>query len=326
MFKVDSLKVYINEKHILFLSSFIFLILILILAPYSFDFTNYKNSFLYGASYRIEPTYALLTSFIKTFSNEVILIYLVYGIISINIKFRVFSHLTEFYIYSILFYTCYFFLLHEVTQIRASLAAGFFLLSIKPHYERKHLVFILYSLLAVIVHYSAILMIFLWFLDPKKLNKYLYIALIPFTYFLVSTGFSITYLLSFIPIESIQLAIEHHSYAMEHGIGDKINIYNFLQLARALICIVLLIYSKEIIKHNKYAYILLKIYVLSLLSVLSFYDLPVLSFRISEFLGVVEVVVFTFLFYIVKQRNLVAIPLIALFIYHSIFNLQLINF
>ncbi|WP_297095251.1 EpsG family protein [uncultured Draconibacterium sp.] len=295
------------------------------LAPHSDDYSNYQRSFNYGASSRIEPTFLLFTSITKFIGSGVIILYLLYSIIAVPIKLKAIKELSPYFAYSLILYVAYFFLLHEVTQIRASVAVAFFLFSIKPLYDRSFKQFIFLTFCAVLFHYSAFMLIPLWFIKPQKLNKAFYLVLIPISYIIAGSGLSLTYLISFVPIPEIQILLEHHSYAMEQGIGDKINIYNLLQLFRCIICGILILLSDKIVVKNKYAFILLKLYTISVVTVVLFHDLPVVSFRISEFLGVVEVLVLPFLLYFFKQKIIVFSPFVLLFLYHSLYNLNLLN-
>lgn len=314
-----------KRNYIYFFISLIMIVSIYVLAPHSNDYINYSRSFHYGASGRVEPTFTILASIAAFVTNNVILLYLLYGLISIPIKLKALKELSPLFTYSLTLYICYYFLLHEVTQIRASAAVAFFLLSIKSLYDRNLKKYALFVFCAILFHYSALIMVPLWFIKPKSINKYFYLSIIPVSYILASTGISLTYLISFIPIEEIQILLKHHTYAMEQGIGDKINIFNLLQLFRCFICCALIILSERIITHNKYALLIIKIYTLSIISVVLFHDLPIVSFRISEFLGVTEVIALPFILYFFKQKFLVMLPVIMLFLYHSLYNLNLIS-
>ena len=104
-----------------------------------------------------------------------------------------------------------------MTQIRVGVAAGFFLLALKPLAERQFKKFILYILIASFFHYSAIILFPFWFITNKKFNKkewYFYLSLIPLGYLFTTFTYNI---LIYIPIENIRLKLEMYKSLQESG-------------------------------------------------------------------------------------------------------------
>lgn len=276
---------------------------------------------------RLEPTFTIITIVVKNIFNNPVYLFLIYSILGVSFKFIAIKKLSELYLLSALLYISHFFLLHEMTQIRVGIASGLFLLSIKPLYERNFRNYFFLTIIAFAFHYSALVLLPLWFLSPKKQNVHLYLTFILLTYLLVIFGITIGSLIEHIPLKQIQVLYNMHIYEMEQGIGDNINIFNTLQIIRTLICLSL-IYNVDLISSkNKYAPILIKIYSIGLMSFLLFSDFPVVSFRISELLLSVEIIIIPFLLYLFKPTylaRLIPIGIGAILLYINLFYTKLL--
>ena len=74
----------------------------------------------------------------------------------------------------------------------------------------------------------------------------------------------------------------------------------------------LLYFIDTISRHNRFAVLLLKIYAVSLSCLVLFSDLPVLAFRISELLLVVECLIVPMMYYTVRGTEIVRkLPVVA---------------
>lgn len=65
-------------------------------------------------------------------------------------------------------------------------------------------------------------------------------------------------------------------------------------------------------EHNKYLPLMIKLMALSLFSFTALSSLPVLAFRISELYGIVEIILFTNIFYTVQPKLLAKIIVITI--------------
>lgn len=63
-----------------------------------------------------------------------------------------------------------YFILHEMTQIRAGVAAAIFLLALEDIKNRNFKIYLIKTILAMMFHYSAIIMIFVYLFNPNKMN------------------------------------------------------------------------------------------------------------------------------------------------------------
>ena len=78
--------------------------------------------------------------------------------------------------------------------------------------------------------------------------------------------------------------------------------FNMVFLVEILIYFFLLIKYELIVEYNKYLPIMLKIMGFSIFSFLLFSSLPVLAFRTHELYGIVDIILFTNIYYVIRPR------------------------
>jgi|GEM_PF-139555 len=106
-------------------------------------------------------------------SNERSLL-LIYAIIGVSLKAIVVYKYSDKKLLSLYTYIGLFFIFQEMTTIRAGVAIGFLFLSVKDIIDRNLKNFFIKYLLAVFFHYSALFFIFIFLLNPKKINRVVY--------------------------------------------------------------------------------------------------------------------------------------------------------
>lgn len=250
----------------------------------------------------LEPSFILIVFLIKKFLyGNVIFLFIIYAILGVTIKLKAIIQLTPLLFFSLLVYLCNFFILHEMTQIRAGVASGILLLCIRPIYEKKLGSFLILATIAVLFHYSALIIFPLWFINANNPKKALLLLAVPLGYFCYL--FHINLILT-IPIPYIQtkIAVYQEIQALKLNDSEKINVFNSLFLLRCLIYYLLLFKYKLLINSNKYSVILIKIYGLSLFAFSAFAVMPVVSFRLNELLGIVEVILLPMIFYLFTPK------------------------
>jgi hypothetical protein len=271
----------------------------------SMDYENYLYAYYNSdGDSRFEPTFTIIVRVVKHTFNNPIFLFIIYATIGVSLKFIAIKQLSKLYILSALLYLSNFFLLHEMTQIRVGIASGILLLCIKPLYERNFKSFFFLVLVAISFHYSSVIILPLWFLTPYSLNRNFYLSIVPLSYIMVVCGLTLGFLIKQLPIEQVQKLYSMYTLQIENGEGDVINLFNSLQILRCCI-LMFLIYSINIIESkNKYAVILIKIYTVALTCFILFSDIPVVSFRISELLSIVEIILIPLLLYVFKEKRI----------------------
>lgn len=263
------------------------------------DYVNYVTYFHEQDFLQVEPTFVLISKSIYLLIGPYpIYIFVLFATLGVSLKLVAIKQLTSLWFLSLLIYSSNFFILHEMTQMRAGVASALLLLCIKPIYERDLKRFLLFSILGFLFHYSAIVILPLWFLGIKARKNFLLFS-IPVAYIIYFSGIN---LITTIPIPVIQSKISIYQTLMELGDEESIliNVFNFVFIGRIALFYFLLYKYELIVSYNKYAPILLKIYCISLLSYLVLAVMPPIATRINELFAIVEIVLIPLIYYAFK--------------------------
>ena len=111
-----------------------------------------------------EPAFWLLQQLnLRFFASEYTHFFLMFAACGVSIKLLSISILSKWRVWSVFVYIALFFVMHEMTQIRAGVAIGLVFLSSKFIIERRLSSFLVLIFLASLFHYSAIVFCFLYF-------------------------------------------------------------------------------------------------------------------------------------------------------------------
>jgi len=306
---------------------FLFLLVTAISRPETMlDYQDYKIAFELE-SQRMEPTFLFLSLFIKSFfSGSFIILVIIYALLGISLKIWIIHKCSISFWLSILVYISNFYLLHDLIQIRVSVSAALFLIALYYYnYGEKWKVFCL-ILLSILFHYSSIILLFIFLVRKNKINKPLYILIIVGSYFLSFMHLGIPLILANINMDIVQkafIAYENNIYVSTF----TLNIFNIIQLLR--ICIAFLLLSKiGLLKTYPMVILFLKVYIYSIACYALFSEMPVIAVRISELLGVVEIMLLPFLalcFRPKKIGNLMVVTFSLLLLFMNVFHNNLIR-
>ena len=286
---------------------------------YEYTFHNYFKS---NSEDVIEPSFLAISYLLNFVTDNVHALFLLYALLGVTLKLYAFKKASHFYFLPPLCYISFYFILHELTQIRAGIVSGIFLIAILLiSAEEKKKAFVL-LLVGAMFHYSALTLLPVLFLNNHPLGKkgtiFLLLA-IPFGYLAYYSGGSILMNPS-LPFIGNKLAI--YQAAFEKGkMTVGINIFDPLHLFSVILYCYLLFFKDTLTKLCTYFPILLKTSAigLSLYSALAF--LPVLALRTSQLYCVVNILLFSYIAYTFKQRWIgisIVILLSAIQLYVSI--------
>lgn len=267
------------------------------------DHPMYENLYYNIDDAEIEPSFKLIVRIAKfVIDNEPIIMFILYSIIGVTLKLSAINILSNFKYLSIAIYLSQYFILQEMTQIRAGVAGGLFLLSIKPLYNKEWIKVILLLITASLFHYSAIALFLILFLNPYKLNKRFWLSLIPLVYLLRPLIYRILSLLVGISLGFEK--IDAYIYALSNLSETTINIFSPIQIIRIFLAFIVVIYISNCIANTQYAYILIKIYILGVVCLVIFSAVNVIAYRVSELFLLSEIIIVPYLGYIIKPRPL----------------------
>lgn len=284
------------------------------------DYVAYKEMFLLlgkNSTYFVEPGFVFITYFLRFFSLPEVFIFLTFAILGIGIKTYSIIKITDYVFLSFLIYFSSTYILHDITQIRAGIASGFMLLSIIPLQNRKKYHFFAVVLLAVLFHFTALILIPLWFLKSDRINKKVWFLIIPVSYFLLFLSISPLDFYKFIPIAGIESKIHAYIMLQEANEDDKVNVFSTLVLFRIFFIIYILKNIDVIQAFNKYAIILLKIYIIGVSVLIILSKTTAIALRFNEFFLVIEILILPLILYTVEPKNRIY-PRILLIIFSAI--------
>lgn len=293
-----------NLRKIFYKSLCIILILIIILL----DKSNLPDYFAYVSYFTtdyllIEPTFIIIRRIIKLYSNDVIWLFSIYAVLGVGLKFIAFKKLTPLLFLTVAIYIASYWTYHELIQIRAGVAAGILLLSIKPLYEKK-LTFFGIVLIASLFHASAVSFFPLWFIRRKSnLDYVIYLTIIPLSMLLYLIDCDLIGILKHIPISFIQDKIIGYANVNTdvavRGVltPEEYNPFITWYIIKVLICYLLWLYNKDISKKNKYFLLLLKIYTIGISFLWFLGGVPTIATRISELFGIVQILIIPMLIF-----------------------------
>lgn len=294
---------------------------------YVYDYRMYE--WLYNDEiYVVELSFTAISLITRhVLGNHIVWLFMIYAVIGVWIKLVAIRRITPLLFLSLLIYVSDFYPLQEMAQMRASVATGIMLLAIKPLYERNLKRFILYTIIASLFHISSIVMIPLWFLKPGRINKSFWLFAVLIGYTLAFIKIDLISLLSYIPFGTIQEKYEVYRTQQEEG-GYAANVFSLLFLTKLFLTLILLWKSDILASYNKYGYLLIKIMFVSLISLLLLSQNLAAGLRVSEFFGVVSIVLFPMLYYVIRPRWVAWIILVIAaigFMTVRIFNMHLIS-
>lgn len=312
-------------NHVIYMMLMVVLILFAGLREVGFDrdSENYENYFLnYDdplVEMSVEYSFRLLSRLLSSVFDDVHVIFLLYALVGVMLKMLAFRRLSEFFYLPVAIYIGYYYLLHDLTQIRASVVSGLTLFAILLISEGRRREAFGLLLISCLFHYSAIILlptVFLGRQDMSIKERWVWAALVPLGYF--------TYFLPFNVVTSIEIPyitgkLELYENLRDKGIvGDEINVFNIVFLVRCAAYLFVLYFYDAIRPSAKCLPVMLKYMGLSVFCFLFFSKLPVMAFRTSELFGIAEIFIFTYIFYTILPKALgkavVSVIALALFV------------
>lgn len=294
---------------------------------YQLMFNNYDDQLTRLST---EPSFIMLSSFTHAIGQDIHFLFFLYAVIALPLKFMAIRQLSKLFIAPLMIFVSHFFLLHDMIEIRISAAIGFFMLSIKPICEGKKKTAFLLLLGAVFFHYSSLVLFALLFLSNKPLSstwKWGLAAIVPLGYLAYFLNVDI---LTTIPIPVIGQKLELYKSIKEMGMFEEIYVFKNPTLLIKILCFYLLLcYNDMLREYNQYLPILTKIMGMSLFCFFFFSSLPVLSGRLYELFGAIDIITIALVGYTIVPQYL-GKTIVALFscimIFMDLFIYELVRF
>jgi hypothetical protein len=235
-----------NSNNYKFIKNIFFIYLVILtlvvgilLAKHTPDYQNYilalkwsPNEYDYAS---FEPTYWAIVYINKVFFNaNPITFYLIYESIILFLFIKAINKYSTNKILSYIVFCAAFFPLLVMTQIRQGVAVGIFLLAIDDIINKKVFKYYFKIAIAILFHYSAFILLPLYFINTKKLNRVIYFFLpvlgIMLYKFVINIDF-LQHIHQFLP-QFLSNPLNEYIYLTQMKIMnfDKINLLNFFSI------------------------------------------------------------------------------------------------
>ena len=269
-----------------------------------------------------EPTYIYLSRLILACGGTIGVLFFLYAIITIPIKLSALYHLTPNLFTALVIYIPVYFELHDMVQIRAAAAAGLLLFSLIPLAEKRYLKATLLMVAALMFHYSSIVFFPFLLIGNRKLTlmgRYAIGLIIPifFLLYLMKKDF-----ISFIPSFFVEGKLDFYQKTSEKGDWEMALLYkNVYFMVKCMLLYFCLYYYEEIVNKNRFAPILISLFIASILSPMLASSIPIIASRISDLYGIVDCIVFTFCLYFVSPPYFARIAVTTIGLYMLVYNM-----
>lgn len=271
------------------------------------DYTVYEkyfSMFVYSNKYTIdyldffEPAFYFIPTISYFLFGKMFLLgcFAIFALLGVYLKLKAILQFSNSFFLSIVIYAGGLFYLHEMTQIRAGVASGILLLSMKPIRDRNFPRFLLYMLSACFFHYSSLLFLPIYFLNHKKFNIKLYSIILLSALTIAILKINLLQISSSIPF-----AMKLEMYA-QRGRTSELNIFNYGFLISFIMLLLLILRQKIIQQYNPYFLVMLNIFFFSIVFYLVAHPIPVLAIRTYELLGSVQFCIVPCVIYMFDKR------------------------
>lgn len=316
---------YMEELHKLCILAVYVIVMVLLATTKSIDNTadaaDYEEMFMNNDDplfeIATEPTFIYMSRLVLALGGTIVVMFLIYALITIPAKMRALSLMTPYIFTALVVYIPIYFEVHDMIQIRAAAAATFLLLAMLELGNQRYWLTALFTLCAILFHYSALAFVPFMIWGNRRLNTTMRI----FVAVLIPVGWAMYFLkmdwFSLIPSALTGGKLDFYKEASEAREWDELSppFLNLYFLAKCVVLYLCLYYYDYIVERNRLAPVLINIFAMSIFFLLSMATIPVVAGRVSDLYGVVDCVVFTFCLYIFSPRYMarIAITLAALF-------------
>ena len=267
---------------------------------YEYSFQHYYQSSEMGM---VEPSFTLISAVLNVFTDNVHLLFLVYAFLGVTIKLYAFKKNLQCIFVPLMLYISFYFVLHEMTQIRAGVVSALFLLAVYYIAKKEKRKALLLIIVGSFFHYSSLALLPTLMFGNKNFNRkenIMIALLIPLSYLIYFGGISML-LNTDIPLIGNKLAI--YQQAMEKGkMTVNINVFDPVHLVSVMLFFYTLYFRKTITAFNENYNVVIKIVAIGLFLHTSLAFLPVLALRTSQLYCIVNIFLFSGFVYTFKQK------------------------
>ncbi|AXI04267.1 EpsG family protein [Aquirhabdus parva] len=292
------------------------------------DYKNYIEYFnsvneikdIFNSKINVEIWFKILTYITKFLDFQFSMQMLFIALISISIKLFYYKKLSPLFPIAIVAYISHFYLLQDMTQVRAGLASSIFLIALW-NFNRSKPKYFIFTLIASLIHSSFIITFFLGFMVNNSKKKLTILSILPafciiFSLFNFQLAETLLHNISF-----IDPRLSNYLNILQDKKLNEINIFNTQTLSRIIIAYALFYFTLK----NKIKTIFIPFIQFYMIAIGLYYLLcqsSALATRLSEILFTVEPILISLLVYtalrVYKNVYSYAITLTLFFFYSAL--------
>ena len=209
-----------------------------------------------------EPSFGFITDILQSMALGINALFFVYAILAVPVQLSALWRFSRIPLLTLTVYLSYYYMIHDMVQIRCAVASGLFLWAIYFYVERKKLFSLLFILMGILFHYSAIAGLVIFFLGNgfPRWQRYLLYAIVPVGLFVYVTHIDI---FSLVPDELGGLKLMKYRTMREKGLEDELagwklnsNLLIWMNIVLYYACIY---YHDYLVKRFKYTSVAIKL-------------------------------------------------------------------
>lgn len=287
-----------------------------------------KSNLYYASNilFSFEVGFAVLTFLISRVSSNVEIFFFCMAFLSLGMKSVAIAKYCDRPGWAVLWYVSWYYLLQEMTTVRAGLATGILLLGYGHVRDARYGRFLVYIALACLFHASAFCAIFLIPLRKFKSS-------VAATLTLLILAFVASYISS-LPLINLlggffEKINEYYILYTEFGLYEKVNKFNVIILLRVAILLVVGVLAAKSQRMDEKFRFEYSIFAISIISYYALATFPLIGGRVYELLGIFQIFLISSV--IASRRNfklMVSILLLAISLqfYVLVFYVRLADF
>lgn len=259
---------------------------------------NLSINWFISKSVNVEYGFIILSSFVKIFSNNIVLFMLIVSTLSLFLNSYVIWKTSPYVFLSLLLYFSHNFILKETIQIRQGLASAIILYAFYKHINKRLVNFLI--ILAGSIQASAFLVFIPIYFSYKKLSNKVY--LLTFVFFLVFTFlYSGRHLFEgVLNLFGLPSSISGYLGWEEHDF--KIGFFSPILIKQLFIFLILLYNRNKLQERYSHFNILLNFYFFSSIWYIYFNDFAIIAGRVSNLFSIGEVLLIPMVISICASR------------------------
>lgn len=270
----------------------------------AFYFNTFSNSFL-----KLDVGYSLLNSIVKMLGGNIQLVFFIMSLISTILLIKNLKYYSNHVLTGLFIYFPFFFFVFDMSGIRQGLAIQIVLFSVKYISAKNFRKFLLCILLATSIHWTAMILLPLYFFVNKRISvKYtisiFFISIIIFTLKIKWLGTILGDLVgplnAFATLSNkLTVYTTNDVFSLERG-WDLFSVYNFVRIA--LIIFVLHILKNKLSKSIPSFNILYNFILLELICIFCFFEFFEISERLRFYFAIAEVILLSNILFVLRNH------------------------